>query len=47
VLKDGDFRYYIENTLAACAKLKAAIQKLSRPILLTLVVTPYNSFVDP
>ena len=47
VLKDRDFRHYIENTPAACAKLKAAIQKLSRPILLTRVVTPYNSFVDP
>jgi hypothetical protein len=44
VLKDRDFRHYIENTPAACAKLKAAIQKF-RPILPTPVVTP-NSFVD-
>ena len=47
VLKDRDFRHYIENTPAACAKLKAAIQKFQRPILPTPVVTPHNSFVDP
>jgi hypothetical protein len=47
VLKDRDFRHYIKNTPAACAKLKAAIQKFQRPILPTPVVTPHNSFVDP
>jgi hypothetical protein len=47
VLEDRDFRHYIENTPGALAELIAAIQKLPRPILLTPVVTPHNSFVDP
>lgn len=47
MLKDPDFRHYIENTPAAHARLMAAIQKPRRPILPTPVVTPHNSFVDP
>lgn len=47
VLKDRDFRHYIENTPGARAELMAAIPEPRRPILLTPVVTPHNSFVEP